>query len=275
MPKTAKPAKASMSAVEKIQDECSTHEESSSSDQEQDPEVFIQPPKTQLLPNMFMPYIEGPKMDWTVNDGLNHRFLKQHLKCENILECELAMSPEKRQCKKVIVWSGDFGMDQYVSWNLSIDELTLDTIWQKFEEFCKPQSNEVRARFDLLTILQQGNKSVDVWYNAVQTQIALTNYPPETAKILHKDIFWFFLKDEEFVCKTINDSNIDLGKLAKNMESSKATARHIKQVASDPKAAQINLMRHQCTDLTASKNRKRKPFVKPRPPSHKNDTSDR
>ena len=24
------------------------------------------------------------------------------------------------------------------------------------------------------------------------------------------DIFWFFLKDEEFVSKTINDSNIDL-----------------------------------------------------------------
>ena len=58
------------------------------------------------------------------------------------------------------------------------------------------------------------------------------------------------------------------------MESSKAAARHIKQVASDPQAAQINLMRHQCTDLPASKHKKRKPFVKPKPPSHKNDTSD-
>ena len=63
--------------------------------------------------------------------------------------------------------------------------------------------------------------------------------------------------------------------LAKKMESSKVTARHIKQVASDPQVAQINLMRHQCTDLPASKHKKRKSFVKPRPPSHKNDTSDR
>ena len=233
---------------------------------------------------MFMPYIEGPKMDWTVNDGLYHRFLKWHLKCENILECELAMLPEKRQCKKVIAWSGDFGMDQYVSWNLSTDELMLDTIWEKFEEFCKPQSNEVRARFDLLTSFQQGNKSVDEWYNAVQTQVALAKYPPETAKILHRDIFWFFLKDEEFVSKTINDSNIDLDKfptskvrqLTKKMESSKVTTRHIKQVASDLQVAQINLMRHQHTDLPASKHKKKKKsFVKPRPPSHKNDTSDR
>ena len=86
-----------------------------------------------------MPYIESPKMDWTVNDGLYHRFFKWHLKCENILECELAMLPRRRQCKKVTAWNGDFGINQYVSWSLSNEELTLDTIWKKFEEFCKPQ----------------------------------------------------------------------------------------------------------------------------------------
>ena len=82
---------------------------------------------------------------------------------------------------------------------------------------------------------------------------------------------------------TINDSNIDLEKfpaskvrqLAKKMESSKVTAWHIKQVASDAQAAQINLMRNQHTDLPASKHKKKKSFVKPRPPNNKNDTSDR
>ena len=120
-----------------------------------------------------MSYIEGPKMDWTVNDGLYHRFLKWHLKCETILECELAMLPEKRQCKTVIAWRGDFGMGQYLSWNLSTDELMLDTIWEKFAEFCKPQSNEVKARSDLHTSFWHRNKSVNEWYNAVQTQVVL------------------------------------------------------------------------------------------------------
>ena len=82
-------------------------------------------------------------------------------------------------------------------------------IWNKFEEFCKPQINDVRARFDLLTSFRQGDKSVDEWYNAVQAQINLAKYPAETAKILHRNIFWFFLRDEECVPKTINDSNID------------------------------------------------------------------
>ena len=65
--------------------------------------------------------------------------------------------------------------------------------------------------------------------------------------ILHRDVFWFFLKDEVFVSKTINDSNTDLDKfpgskvrqLAKKMENSKATARHIWQVASDLQVAYV------------------------------------
>ena len=84
------------------------------------PQSFVQP--------MLMPYIEGPKMDWTVNDSLYHRFLKWKLQCENILDCELAMLPESKKCKEVIAWSGDFGMDQYVSWCLPTEDLSFDVI---------------------------------------------------------------------------------------------------------------------------------------------------
>ena len=72
--------------------------------------------------------------------------------------------------------------------------------------------NEVTARFDLLKSFHQGNRSVDDWYDAVQAQMSLAKYPQETANILHHDIFWLFLKDEEFVSKIINDSSIDLEK---------------------------------------------------------------
>ena len=46
-----------------------------------------------LVAGIYMPYIEGPHMDWTVNDHLYHRFLKWHLKCKNILECKLVALP--------------------------------------------------------------------------------------------------------------------------------------------------------------------------------------
>ena len=93
------------------------------------------------------------------------------------------MLPEPRKYKKVLAWSGDFGLDQDVSWNIPSEELTLEVIWEKCEEFCKPLTNELRARFDLLTSCRQGDLSVNQWYNAVQTQVALTNYPEETVQI--------------------------------------------------------------------------------------------
>ena len=175
-----------------VHESINTQAENSSSDQELDPEISFHPtfPSHSTLhhnaPTMFMPYIEGPKMNWTMDDGLYHRFLKWHLKCE------LANLHEKQKCQKIIAWSGDFGMDLYVSWSLPKEELTLDTIWDRFEEFSKPQSSEVKACFDLLTSHCQGNRNVDEWYNAVQAKINLAKYPPETSKILHKDIFWFF-----------------------------------------------------------------------------------
>ena len=130
-------------------------------------------------------------MDWTVNGSLYHRFLKWKIKSENILDCELAMLSEARKCKKIIAWSGAFVINKYVSWCLPPEDLCLEVICTKFEEFCKPQTNEVRARSDLLTSFRQGECSVNEWYNAVQAQINLAMYPPERAKILHRDIFWF------------------------------------------------------------------------------------
>ena len=53
------------------------------------------------------------------------------------------------------------------------------------------------------------------------------------------------------------------------MESSKATTCHIKQVAGDPQAVQINLLRHQHTELPAGKYKKKKSAAKSRQSSYK------
>ena len=157
---------------------------------------------------------------------------------------------------------------------LSKDEMNLDTIWERFEDFCKLQSNEVWIWCDLLTSFHQGNKSVDEWYNAVQVQVTLAKYPPETVKILHWDYFWFLLHNEDFVSRTITEGSVDLDRfpasrvwqLAKIFKSSKATVHHIKQVAGDLQATQINLMRHQRTELPTDRhNKERRPTGKQKP----------
>ena len=146
-------------------------------------------------------------------------------------------------------------------------------IWERFKDICKLQSNEMRAQFDLLTSFLQGNKSIDEWYNAVQVQVNLSKYPQETAKILHQDMFWFFLCDEDFVSRTITEGSVNLDKfpasrvrhLAKKFESFKATACYIKQIAGDPETAQINMMCHQRTELpTIRHSKKKRPISKQR-----------
>ena len=56
-----------------IVDNNQVHETSEEESTSFNQEVFLNPqPSTsaQVMPNMYMPYIEGPQMDWTVNDGL-------------------------------------------------------------------------------------------------------------------------------------------------------------------------------------------------------------
>ena len=87
------------------------------------------------------------------------------------------------------------------------------------------------------------------------------------------------MKDEDFVTKTKNEGNVDIQKLpaskvwqlAKKMESSKATAKHIRQVAGDLPVAQIQLMWHQCTELLAGNYPKRKQTstTRQKPQNHK------
>ena len=97
-------------------------EELLNSEHEEDLEVSFHPRHVSCTPpnpagqppvaaGMYMPCIEGPHMDWTVNDNLYHRFLKWLFKCKNILECKLAALPEHQQCKEVIalewqLWHG-------------------------------------------------------------------------------------------------------------------------------------------------------------------------
>ena len=81
MPKATRNAQCEQLTTENIvlTEETSDQEETGS-DQEQEieQEVTLSPP--QAFQSMFMPYIEGPKMDWTVNDNLYNRFLKMEVK---------------------------------------------------------------------------------------------------------------------------------------------------------------------------------------------------
>ena len=55
-----------------------------------------------------------------------------------------------------------------------------------------------------------------------------------------------------------NSLQAEVHQLAKKLDSSKATARHIKQVSREPQATQINLLHHQRTDLPQHRYKKKR-----------------
>ena len=85
------------------------------------------------------------------------------------------------------------------------------------------------------------------------------------------------MKDEDFVTKIINKGNVDIQKfpaskvqqLAKKMESSKATAKHIRQVAGDLPVAQIQPMHHQHMEIPSGNYIKWKKTTKQNPQNHR------
>ena len=101
-------------------------------------------------------------------------------------------------------------------------------MWTKFEEYCKPQANELFAYYDLL---KQGDKSCDKYYILPQNQLALCQYSLKTKNFLEWDIFLFGISDQAFMPKcTAEESNlvtVEIHQRPKRLESCKATAKHI------------------------------------------------
>ena len=63
--------------------------------------------------------------------------------------------------------------------------------------------------------------------------------------------------------------------LAKKLESSKSTAKYIKQVSNEPQATQVNLLRHQHTELPPNKCQRKQRNFKPRSNNHKYQQEER
>ena len=183
--------------------------------------------------DIIAPFIQGPSMDWNMDDGLYSRFQTWKISCNLILDSELCELSEVRKVNTLLRWSSDFGIKKLKSWHKEPSQLTLDFIWDEYESYCKPQSNELRARYDVLKKLTQGSLPADDWMTKLQSQLHLCNYQPEMEEILLRDLFLFGLQDESFMSKIISEESPDvtiaqLQNKLKRFEAGRATAKYIK-----------------------------------------------
>ena len=207
------------------------------------------PPKKDPTPI----YIEGPKMDWAMDDGLYTCFQDWKLECELILDGELAEIAEPCKVNTLIQWAGSFGLKNLKVWQKDKTKLTLAFIWKEFEMYCKPHSNELRAQYELFKQLCQGTTPCDDWYTTVQNQLTMCNYKADMESVLQRDIFLFSLNDQAFISKIISEESPDvtaatIRQKLKKLEASRATAKYIKgtnATGKDPNAEGVNQVQKQ------------------------------
>ena len=156
------------------------------------------------------PFIQGPSMDWTMDDGLYSRFQTWKISCNLIMDSELCELSEVRKINTLLRWSSDFGIKKLKSWQKEPSQLTLNFIWGEYESYCKLQSNELRAQYDILKKLTQGSLPADDWMTKLQSQLHLCNYKPEMEEVLLRDLFLFGLQDESFMSKIISEESPDV-----------------------------------------------------------------
>ena len=188
------------------------------------------PPKKDQAPI----YIDGPQIDWSMDDGLYSHFQDWKLECELILDGELTEIAEPWKVNTLIRWAGSFGLKNLKVWQKDETNLTLTFIWNEFETYCKLQ-----ARYKLFKQLSQGTTPCDDWYTTVQNQLTMCNYKAVTESVLQHDIFISKIISEESPDVTATTIRQKLKKL----EAGRATAKYIKgtnTIGKDPTVEGVN-----------------------------------
>ena len=122
---------------------------------------------------------EVPKIDWTQGPDLVQRFRRFKQKCELLFEGPLKPRTDEQKCKYLLLWTGDYGLDLFNTWNLSEEQQKhLHEYWTRLEEHVKPQSNYILNRFYLRS-LKQNNRPLDEFLTEAKLLIQNSGYPAD------------------------------------------------------------------------------------------------
>ena len=119
-------------------------------------------------------------------------------------------------------------------WQKDKTNLTLTFIWNEFETYCKPHSNELQAQYELFKQLSQGTTPCDDRYTTVQNQLTMCNYKAEIESVLQCDIFLFGLNDQTFISKIISEESPDV--TAATIRQSSRSLKLVEQLQNTSKA---------------------------------------
>lgn len=92
-----------------------------------------------------MDRFKPPSMEWTNPGDLHKRFRVFKQKCNLIFDGPLKDESEDKKARLLLLWVGDKGLEIYntATWANEDDQLKLIPIFEKFEAYARPQSNQI------------------------------------------------------------------------------------------------------------------------------------
>ncbi|KXJ08987.1 hypothetical protein AC249_AIPGENE17533 [Exaiptasia diaphana] len=168
--------------------------------------------------------LKGPTMDWSSNEGLYSRYKLWKQQCELLFTGPLVKVEEKIQCKYLMYWAGERGLELFNSWGLSADaEKSLKSYWTNFENALKPQSNELMSAWELHE-LKQGTMSIEEFITKIRNHIKEANYPADLHERFLRDHFVFGINSSRVRKECLKEGNSLTFNRAKDLAKSEESA---------------------------------------------------
>ena len=144
-------------------------------------------------------------MDWSVGEGLYNRFKLWKQQCELLFSGPLVKLKEPIQCKYLLYWSGERGLELFNSWDLSEDEQkVLRNYFDRFENFVKRHSNELIAAWELYNI-KQATLSLEEFI--AELLIKEENYPTAHHERFLRDFLVFGMNSQRVRKECLKEGN--------------------------------------------------------------------
>ena len=149
-------------------------------------------------------------------------------KCELLFDGPLKSRTDEQKCKYLRLWTGDYALDLYNTWNLTEEEQkSLAEHWKRLEEPVKPQSNYILTRFYLRS-LKQSNRPLDEFLTEAKLLIQNSGYPADMNNELLLDALVFVVDSDTVRKKCIAEGN-------------KVTLQKAREIARKEEATKIQL----------------------------------
>ena len=184
---------------------------------------------------------ELPKIDGIPCPNLAQRLKRFKQKCELLFDGPLKPRSDEQKCKYSFLWTGDYGLDLYNTWNLSEEQQkSLEKYWKRLEEHVKPQSNYILNHFYYLRSLKQNNRPLEEFLTEAKLLIQNSGYSTDMHDKLLRDALVFGVDSDIVRKKGIAEGNkLTLQKAREIARTEEATKMQLEAMANH---SQINLL---------------------------------